>query len=124
MKKRLLLLLPLFTVVGCTATRLDLPSDPVRMTIIQRQAKTIPGSRNTVKVQLGDITGKQVLLSIRGGQNQPIVDTRSVEEGDRVAFDLKDGKYTLRVVELRNLMVGDDFGVFEVSTRPEQPAPR
>lgn len=108
----------LFCLGGCTVSRLDLPDDPFRMTIVQRRAKAIPGSRNTVKVHLDDITGGQVLLEIRGFGGKVIVDTTSVKAGDTVPFRLAEGDYYLHVLELRNLIVGNDFGVFEISTVP------
>ncbi len=122
MKHHVLLLVPMFLLTGCTATQLHLPTDPVQLTIIQRHAKSIPGSNNTVRIQLDDITADQVLLSIRASTNRPIVDTRSVKEGDVIPFDLKRARYFLRVVELKNLLIGNDFGVFEVSTaQPRRP---
>lgn len=105
-------------VAGCTVSRLDFPGDTVRMTMIQKHTKTIPGSKNTLKVRLGDITGRQVLLSIHGVYNKPVVDTVSVHHGDVVPFRVGENKYFLTVIELRNLIVGDDFAVFEISATP------
>lgn len=88
------------------------------MTIIQRDTKPIPGSKNTLKVRLGDITEGQVLLSIHGMYDKVVVDTVSVHPGDVVPFQVGENKYHLTVIELRNLFVGDDFAVFEVSAAP------
>ena len=105
-------------VAGCTVSRLDFPGNTVRMTIIQRDTKPIPGSKNTLKVRLGDITEGQVLLSIHGMYDKVVVDTVSVHPGDVVPFQVGENKYHLTVIELRNLFVGDDFAVFEVSAAP------
>ncbi len=107
-------------VAGCTVTKIDFGNDPIRMTIIQRHSKAIPGSRNTVKVKIGDITGGQVLLSVHGVLRNTIVDTVSVEPGDVVSISIGKNEYFLRVIELRNLLVGDDFGVFEISDAPPE----
>lgn len=118
MRMRRLLVLAFVMFPGCTATRLSLPTDPVRLTIVQRQSKGIPGSNKSVRVRVGDITGRQVLLSIRRPFGGTIVDTVSVKKGDVVPFDLGDQRYFLKVVKLRNVLTGDDFGVFEVSSKP------
>ena len=118
MRSSLGFLVVLMMLAGCTATKLMLPSDPVRLTIVQRQAKAIPGSRGTIKVKLEDITGRQVLLSVRGALGQPILDTVSVRKGDVVDFELGGQRYYLKVIELKNFITGDDFGVFELSSSP------
>ena len=103
---------------GCTVTRLDLPTEPVRMTIVQRHAKPIPGSKNMVGVRIGDITGGQVLLTVDRMCRKAIVDTVSVQTGDVIPFRLGENQYYLKVIELRNLLIGDDFGVFDISSTP------
>ncbi len=102
-------------VAGCTVTKIDFGNDPIRLTIIQRHSKAIPGSRNTIKVKIGDIIGGQVLLSVHGVLHNTIVDLVSVEPGDVVPIPIGKNEYSLRVIELRNLFMGDDFGVFEIS---------
>ncbi len=107
-------------VTGCTVTKLDLAHGPIRMTIVQRQSKPVPGSKGTIEVEIGDITSGQVLLSIRGVSNTDIVDTVSVEPGDVVPIPIGKNEYYLKVIELRNLIVGHDFGVFEISETPPE----
>jgi len=114
----------LFCLSGCAANRIALPRDPLRLTIIQRTDKVIPGSHRGARIKLGDITQGQVLLSIRGPLGQPIVDTTSVREGDVVPFQCGKNAYYLTVVELRNLVVGDDFAVFDVSSMDPKRAPQ
>ena len=112
-----LLVLLILSLTGCATTRLALPNEPVRMTVLQRHTKAIPGSQEQVQLSLDDITGGQVLLSIRGPGGK-IVDTVSVKNGDVVPFAVGRHEYYLRVVELRNFLTGDDFGVFEISAEP------
>ncbi len=111
------ILLILMSLSGCTASRLSLAEEPVRITVIQRQIKAIPGSNKTITVRLGDITQRQVLTSVHGFLGETIVDTVSLREGDVVPLQLSGNRYYLRLVELRNLVIGDDFAVFEVSSR-------
>ena len=116
MKTYGLFLLILMSLSGCTASRLSLAEEPARLTVIQRQTKAIPGSNKTITVKLGDITGGQVLTSVHGFLGERIVDTVSLREGDVVPLQLSGDRYYLRLVELRNLVIGDDFAVFEVSS--------
>ncbi len=118
MNKFACLSLALAGLSGCATARLDLPADPVQVTVLQRGTKALPGSKDTVKLNLGDITGGQVLLSIEGPGDKTIVDTCSMWPGKVVPFEVAGSRYYLKVVDLRNLAVGDDFGVFEISTTP------
>ena len=102
----------------------ELSSDPIKLTVVQRRSKPVPGFRAGINLKIGDITHEQALLEIVSLDfRKPIVDTMSVQQGDVIPFTLGGVQYYLSVVELRNLLVGDDFGVFEISTkRPEQTA--
>ena len=116
MKRLMISLMLIVSPLGCMTVRVSLPTDPVLMTIIQRHGKPIPGSHKAVHVEIGDITGGQVLLSIRGRFGRSIVDTVSVSEGEAVEFEIDRTPYRLKVIELRNFLIGDDFGVFEISS--------
>lgn len=103
---------------------LRLPKDSVQITVQQRQAKPIPGSRERILLHLGDITEGQALLSVKTDQGRILLDDRSVREGDVVEFQVEKKKYAIRVRQLRNLLLGDDFGVFEISSsQPAQEKP-
>ncbi len=104
-------------IVGC-GEPLRLPDEPVRMTVVQRETEPLPGSSDQLFLRLGDITGGQVLMGVveRGGR--PILNTRSVQVGDVIPFDVRGRRYYLSVVELRNFAASDDFGVFDL-TRTE-----
>lgn len=104
------------------AVEIELPSDPLRMTVVQRHSKAVPGFHGAIKVRIGDITHGQVLLEIISEEVlRPVVDTISVREGDVTPFTLGSAEYYATVVELRNFLIGDDFAVFEISTtRPDE----
>ncbi len=91
------------------------------VTVVQRRSKDIPGSRGYLEVKLGDITAGQVLVSIRTAEGETVVDTTSVRRGEEIPFTFGGEKYVLRVVELVNLLVGDDFGTFMVLTEGDAP---
>jgi hypothetical protein len=95
---------------------LNLSSDPLRLTIKQRETRAVPGANDTVLIQLGDITRGQVLLSIVGADGTPILDTTSLREGDGIPFTVKgSGEFTIDLLELHNTLTGDDFAVLSVS---------
>lgn len=108
----------LLLVSGCSVTTLDPAYLPARMTIVQRHSEYVPGSNDSVRMCVGDITGGQVLLWISGEKNEPIVDRVSVKAGDVIPFRLGTRQYYVGVHELRNFLAGDDFGVFEISLEP------
>ncbi len=95
--------------------RLDLPEETVRITIVQRHSKELPGSRGYALMYLGDITGRQVLVSITGADRKVILDTTSVRRGDEVDFALPEERYKLSVVRLVNHIFGDDWGIFTIT---------
>jgi hypothetical protein len=104
---------------GCRSSHqtLQLRTDPVTLTIVQRHSKEIPGSDGAVVVKIGDITGGQVLLEILNSDKQTIVDTVSVSPNDIVPFDIDGQRFYLSVKSFRNFLVGEDFAVFEISTK-------
>ena len=122
MRRQLPVGLAAVLLVGCVSTKLNLPSDPVTITVIQRHETVVPGSGDSVFLKIGDITAGQVLLKIRDHHDETILDMRSVRPGDTVPFVVGDGQYYLSVVRLRNFLEGDDFGVFEISQTPPTPS--
>ncbi len=102
--------------------KFELRSDPARITVLQRRSKPIPGFHGVIKVRIGDITHGQVLVEIISEDIlRPVVDTISARQGDVIPFVLGGTEYYVSVIELRNLLVGDDFGVFEITTKcPDQ----
>ena len=107
-----------FMIYASTSLSVELPEEPIRLTIVQRHYKSVPGYDGDLQIGIRDITGGQVLLTIRDGNYWTIVDTRSVIGGDVIEFDYKDQKLYLTVIELRNVLIGHDFGVFELSSAP------
>ncbi len=98
--------------------RLNFTGDSVKMTIIQRQLKEVPGSDGYLSVYIDDITGGQVLLTIITAAGQNLVDQTSVRRGDSVTFTIGEEKYRLTVKTLVNFLAGDDYGVFTIHRLP------
>lgn len=85
----------------------------IEITIRQRRSKLIPGTKTRVIV--GDITGGQVLVSIKDGDGRRLVDEKSLSLGDIVAFEANGEESYLRIRQLTNLLIGEDFTILEVS---------
>jgi len=96
---------------------LVLPEDPLQLTIIQRTSKTIRGSDDTLSVHIDDITGGQVLVEVLRDSGPALVDTISMTPGDVVKFRVAEQEYHLTLTRLQNFLTGNDFAVFEVSTK-------
>ncbi len=105
---------------------LKLPKELVTMTLRQRGRKTIPGSAGRIRIQLDDITGGQVILSISAGKDllnpypdQMLLEEQSVKPGDIVSFMVNDVEYFVRLKELTNVLIGTDIAVLEVASSRE-----
>jgi len=98
---------------------LKLPTEPVELTVLQRRSKVIPGSEDRITLQLGDITAGQVLLSVRSDEGETLLDDTSVKPGEVVEFTVADRTFYIRLRELTNVLLGsNDFGVFEIWSKP------
>jgi len=87
---------------------LKLPEKSLEMTIVQREERAIPGSDGTVRIRLGDITEGQVFMEVFT-EDDMLAPRKSVRVGDVVEFLVARRKFTIRVNELRNILIGDDF---------------
>jgi hypothetical protein len=105
-------------------SRLDLPAGSATVTIIQRCSKEIPGSKGYLRLSLGDITVGQVLTTVEAADGTVLVDQTSVRAGDSLTFRIGEEDYKLTLTRLVNLLIGDDFAVFEVSTTVNPEAQR
>ena len=92
--------------------------DAKPLTVTQRSSKDLPGSDGRISVHVDDITGGQVLLTIRDNGGRKVIDQQSVRVDDIVDFEADGRKYLLCVVRLANFLIGDDFVEFAVSVKP------
>jgi len=87
-----------------------LPKGGKGFTVVQRETVAAPGSDETVYVSVGDITGGQTQLRVDLLDGSSLVE-RSVTTGDVVGFDLQGKRFHLRVKQLRNRFISDDYAV-------------
>jgi len=92
---------------GGPAPFLRLPRSSVELKIVQRHSQAIPGSRGTMEIQIGDITGGKVRLSVITSQGKKLVDSVSMSVGDTATFTVQEQEYDIRIRKLCDLPVGD-----------------
>jgi len=98
---------------------LVLPQEKVQLTIKQRRSKPIPGSDDRILLRIDDITGGQVLISVRDDRGEVLLDDVSVDEGDVVSFKVSEESYFVRVAQLKNFLTGEDIAVLEIASNAE-----
>ena len=98
--------------IGPARGRLFYRWDDFRVPIYQRTRMKLPGLRGTLRVQLGDITRGQVLVSVYGFGGTVIASPTSMKEGDELAISDRGEDYILRLDKLVNRLIGEDYGVF------------
>jgi hypothetical protein len=98
-----------------TPRSLDLPGNVLSLTVKQRQAVVVPGSRDWLRLSIGDITAGQVMVTVETAEGTPLIPQRSVRQGEHVALVIGEGHYTLTLDKLANLLIGDDWATFSVS---------
>lgn len=93
---------------------LELPDGKARLTAGQRSNTEVPGSAGRLRILLGEITRKQVELTLAHTDGRTLIAARSVQRGTRLPFRLGGQRYELVVVELSNKLAGVDFAVIDV----------
>lgn len=95
---------------------LVLPTDPTQITIAQRTADPVPGSRDLIHLDIGDVTGGQVLTTLTLDDHDPLVPRRSMEVGDIVEFTVDGRRLSLGLARLINRLLSEDHAVFYIGT--------
>lgn len=95
--------------------KLDFPGLIQSLTVYQRRWKTIPGSRDYLSIQLGDITGGQVRMGVVDRNYQHIIEDTSVGQGECLTLKLADEQYVIFVRRMVNQLLGDDWVVIDIS---------
>jgi uncharacterized protein DUF5329 len=109
-----------FLSVGCgsepqrEATTPELVEGPVRVKIIQRTTEPIPGTDDRVLIHIGDITGGQVSVRIDSADGSILKPPGSMTAQQADVIEIDGQGYSVRIVELQNFPVGNDYAVFEI----------
>ncbi len=93
----------------------NLPREVVHLTLDQRRTAALPGSDNKIFVHLGDITGGRVRLSIYAAHGSMLLDHITMRPGAIASFNVGEQPLHLKLVELKNALLGTDFAEIEIS---------
>jgi hypothetical protein len=88
---------------------------PVEMTVKQRSTTAVPGSDESLRITVDDITAGQVMVSLADEDGKTVLAATSLKERETVEFDFMRGEYQLLVRELDNDLIGDDFVTVVIS---------
>jgi hypothetical protein len=121
-----------WAVLLCGACRAPAPSEAanalppipaVEVTVVQRRAEPIPGTGGRLAVELGDVTGGQVLVRVTDAAgSEDVLPQGSMRVGEIASFDFDGRPRALVLRRLVNVLIGDDFAVFEL-TAPDRAGP-
>lgn len=99
----------------------DSASEPVEVILRQRDTRGVPGLKD-VQISIGDITEGRVAISITGAEKKVLLEPVLVLEGDVVDVAIGGKLYVVRVVDLANALIGQDFATLSIA--PAEAAPK
>lgn len=88
---------------------------PLSLTLRQRSSKFVPTSADKLKLTTGDITTGQVTVSLSLKDGKTVLGPRSMKRGDSEIFQFGNKEYSLKLVDLRNALLGEDFADFTIT---------
>ncbi|MGQ0553854.1 MAG: DUF5329 family protein [Planctomycetota bacterium] len=84
---------------------------PISFSVQQRATAEIPDTNGDLRVALGDISGDQVHTVISSSASGPLAEA-SLHAGEVLAFQLQEFPLQLQLVEIHNLIIGQDSADF------------
>ena len=91
------------------------------LTMSQREVRSVPGSKGSLKARVGDITADQALVEVFDQNGIMFLDRTSLKKGEFASFEVKGKKVYVQVTELVNKLFGRDLCVLKFSAaKPEK----
>lgn len=87
-------------------------SVPIEMTVGQRTTTPVTGSEGRLDLTVGDVTGGQVMVSLAG--EALVLPQRSFRPNDTAEFSFAETRYTIRLTEMANALIGEDRATFRI----------
>lgn len=88
---------------------IELPAGGRKMTVIQREARDVVGSKGSLQVRIGDISAGQALVEVHDKNGIMFLDRSTVKDGEFVSFEVKGKKVYLQMTEVVNKLIGNDY---------------
>lgn len=96
---------------------LDLPKRGLLMPMNQRERRKIPGSDGTLVLKAGDVTAGQVFVEVVDDDDNTVLDRTSLALKEYARFRVGKEEIFIQLVELDNVLMGNDICEFRLSTR-------
>lgn len=87
---------------------------PIEVTLKQRTDAWLPQKSKRLHLEIGDVTGGQVDVSLKSKSGKFLLERVSMRPDETRKFKLGKKTYGLRLVKLHNALIGDDFAEFSV----------
>jgi len=94
--------------------RISLGGESAEVSLAQRTSVPLPGSRVSVYLSAGDVTGGRVNVWVIPATGPRLFDGHSLAEGEEVSFAIGGRSYALRLEDLQNRLIGTDRAVFRL----------
>jgi hypothetical protein len=88
---------------------------PATVTVSQRTTTAIPGSNGKLVLTIDDITRNQVMASLATDKGAPVLPPQSMAPQSESSFKFGDTTYFLRVKDLDNALIGEDYATFVIA---------
>lgn len=83
----------------------------------QRSSMALPGSDGRILVTIDDITAGRVKVAVSWSDGPSILGERYMRTDDVTTFTLSGRAYRLKLLDLKNVLVGEDRARFEIAPR-------
>ncbi|MGB0578498.1 MAG: hypothetical protein ACPGVU_02245, partial [Limisphaerales bacterium] len=94
---------------------IGLPTAGESLTISQREVRSVPGSKGSLKLRLADVTAGQALVEVYDQSGLMFLDRTSLKDGEFASFEVKGKNVYLQITEMVNKLIGRDFCVVKFS---------
>ncbi len=105
---------------GARIAPFELPRGGTVLRLAQRSAAVVPGTGGKLRIEAGDVSGRGVALNLARADGGGVLVDRTVRAGDVVPFLVDDFGYRMVVLQVENLLVGDDW--VEIRVEADEPS--
>ena len=108
---------PMAVTSPALATPKQLEGLPLEFTVKQRSSELVPRTKEELTITTGDITRGQVPVTLLDKDGIAVFGPVSLKVDEPTTFRFHQTSYTIRVKELSNALIGDDFASFVIDAQ-------
>jgi hypothetical protein len=105
---------------ACSQAPVNPPAElgglPLELSLRQRSSQEVPGSAGRLRIELGDVSGGQVVIRLVDTPGGLELASRALRRGDQIPFSFAGQACRLELLRLDNALVGEDFATVRLST--------